>query len=259
MFEEALRLRRKSYTYREILNQLQRNYGVKPAKATVSSWIRGTRTPLNAGHQFKPEPTPELAYIMGVETGDGFLNVKRKDYQYRIRLRAVDPEFVEAFNQAVAKVLRCPPHRLWKGKTTRETEVEFGSYLLHKFLLQPLFKLRAFIEHDSKCAASFLKGFFDSEGCVERSGRTNASNTDVALLRYVRHLLRKFFGIETTDPRISSRKGSILTRRGKSYVRRADCYEINIRSKSLLSFRLEIGMTIRRKLERWNRALGPVS
>ena len=109
--------------------------------------------------------------MIGTETGDGFLNVKAKSYQYRIRLRAVDREFVESFNQAVSKVLGCPPHRLWKGKKARETEVEFGSYLLHKFLSQSLDRKKAFIEHDKGCASAFVRGFFDSEGCVSGAGK----------------------------------------------------------------------------------------
>jgi intein-encoded DNA endonuclease-like protein len=94
-----------------------------------------------------------------VEAGDAFLNIKPKTYQYRIRFRAVDREFVEAFNQSVSRVLGCPPHRLWKERTERETHVEFGSYLLHKFLSQEFSELREFIEHDKACVAAFLRDF----------------------------------------------------------------------------------------------------
>jgi intein-encoded DNA endonuclease-like protein len=136
MFDDVVLLRQRSLLYREIIAEIQQRYGVKLCKETISGWVRGISSPRNSGHEFNPKPIPELAYVIGVETGDGFLNEKRGNYQYRVRLRAVDVEFVEAFNQAVAKVLGIPPHRLWKGKTARETEVEFGSYLLHKFLLQ---------------------------------------------------------------------------------------------------------------------------
>ena len=194
--------------------------------------------------------------MIGTETGDGFLNVKAKSYQYRIRLRAVDREFVESFNQAVSKVLGCPPHRLWKGKKARETEVEFGSYLLHKFLSQSLDRKKAFIEHDKGCASAFVRGFFDSEGCVSGAGKLTAVNSDLELLRYVQELLAKFFEIETTGPHLTTMKGTILTNRGKSYVRNADCYDIYVRHRCLNTFHREIGLTIERKKTRLESELG---
>ena len=247
MFEEVLRLRQESYLYQEIIDQIQNDFGVKLPKETISGWVRGIRSPLNSGHRFNPEPTPELAYIIGVETGDAFLNEKRRAYQYRIRLRAVDVEFVEAFNQAVAKVLRCRPHRLWKGKASRETEVEFGSYLLHKFLSQPLIKLKVFIEHCRDCVAAFIRGFFDSEGSVDLNGHLTASNTNIQMLRYVQSLLTSYFRIEATGPHKGSKKGSILRKRGRSYIRKADCDFIYVRTSSLPVFFREIGLTIERK------------
>ena len=255
MFEEVLRLRRKSYLYREIIDQIQRDFGVELSKETISAWVRGLRSPLNAGHKFKQEPSPDLAYIIGVQTGDGFLNEKLRGYQYRIRLRAVDAEFVEAFNQAVAKVLRCRPHRLWKGKSSRETEVEFGSYLLHKFLSQPFIRLKVFIEHCRDCIAAFIKGFFDSEGCIDTNRQLSASNSDLEMLGYVQNLLLTHFDIETTGPRIGTRKGSIITRRGKSFRRNVDVYHIHLRTRFLQTFHDNIGFTIRRKMSRLEMAL----
>ena len=242
-------------TYLQIIDEIAREYDVKLNKATVSNWVRGRTNPNRAGHVFVPKPSPELAYVIGVETGDAFLNVKLKTYQYRVRLRAVDREFVEAFNQAVSKVLGCPPHRLWKGKNARETEVEFGSYLLHGFLLQKLQVLKPFIEHDKECVAAFLKGFFDSEGCIDTYRKLSASNSNLALLRYVQYLLQRYFGIETTGPRLGTKKGSIITRRGKSFERNVDVYNIFVRAKSLGTFQEEIGLTIQRKKLRLEKAL----
>ena len=254
MYEQALKLRRDSYTLRQIADSIEREHSYRLSEATISSWTRGINAPNRAGHVFIPKPSPDLAYVIGVETGDGFLNVKRKTYQYRIRLRAVDREFVEAFNQAVSKVLGCPPHRLWKGNEN-ETEVEFGSYLLHKFLLQDVQQLREFIEHDKECVAAFLRGFFDSEGSVDTEGRLTASNTDLELLRYVQDLLDRFFGIQTTGPHPGKKKGTILTRRGKSYVRNLDCYYIYVRTAELITFYREIGLTIERKKSRLEKKL----
>jgi DNA endonuclease len=255
LHEKALTLRKNSYTLQEIIDKIEREDGIRLSKATVSNWTTGETSPLRAGHAFVPRPTPDLAYVIGVEAGDAFLNVKPKTYQYRIRLRAVDREFVEAFNQAVSRVLGCPPHRLWKGSTESEIHVEFGSYLLHKFLSQNLSGLYAFIEHDKACVAAFLKGFFDSEGSVDLEGHLTGSNTDLKLLRYVQRLLREYFGIQATGPHPGKKKGTILTRRGKSYVRNLDCYYLYIKTSCLGRFYREIGLTIERKRLRLERKL----
>jgi DNA endonuclease len=257
LHEEVLHLRQKSYSYRQIMDEIKKGHGVSLSKGTISNWTRELHSPLQAGHRFIPKPTPELAYVIGVETGDGFLNVMSETYRYRIRLRAVDREFVEAFNQAVAKVLRCRPHRLWKGRATREFEVEYGSYFLHRFLLQRLEDKKAFVEHDEMCAAAFIRGFFDSEGCVDASGRKiTAYNNDLTLLKYVQELLLGCFGIETTGPYLHIRKGTILTRRGKSYVRNGDGYYIYVRAKYRAAFYRKIGLTIERKKSRLEKKLG---
>jgi len=201
------------------------------------------------------KPTAELAYAIGVETGDASLNVK-PGYQYRIRLQVTDREFIEAFNQAMSKVLGCPPHRLWKGVTAKEIHVEFGSFLLHKFLLQELEPLKPFIEHDKKCVSAFLRGFFDSEGCIGKSGALTASNTELELLRYVQLLLSKYFDIETTGPHPGKKKGTVITRRGKSFARNADCYSVYVRRSSLGIFYREIGLTIERKRSRLEKICG---
>ena len=246
-------LRKNSQTFQQIIDKIEQEHGVRLSKSTISNWTSGKSSPYRAGHVFIPKPTPDLAYVIGVETGDAFLNFKLRSYQYRIRLRAVDREFVEAFNQAVSSVLGCPAHRLWKGSTEKEFHVEFGSYLLHRFLQQELQDLKKFIEHDTECVAAFIRGFFDSEGSVDEVGHLTASNTDFELLRYVNDLLHRYFGIEATGPHPGKRKGTILTRRGKSYVRSSDCYYIYVKTAGLSKFDKEIGLSIKRKRLRLER------
>lgn len=255
LFEDVRRLRRDHLSYGKIISEIKELHNVTLSKGTISGWVIGTNTPFNAGHIFDLKPTPELAYTIGVKTGDASLNVKARSYQYRIRLQAIDREFVEAFNQAVAKVLGCAPHRLWKGDTAREIHVEFGSYLLHKFLQRPLKDLALFIEHDKQCVAAFVRGFFDSEGSVAVGGSVTASNSSIELLNYVCFLLSKYIGIETTGPHLTTRKGSLMMRRGKSFRRKVDCFSIYVRRRSLGTFYKHIGFIIERKSVRLERAL----
>ncbi len=256
LFEEVIKLRRDSRSYREIRAEVTERYHISLVKSTLSNWVNGSASPTRIGHAFVPRSTPELAYVIGVKMGDASLNLKQKTYQYRTRLQAVDREFVEAFNQSVAKSLGIPAHRLWKGKTSAEIHVEFGSYRLYQFLWSPFQTFVPFIEHNKRCVSAFARGFFDSEGCVATDGTLTASNSNLELLRYVRYLLSRYFGIETTGPYLGTRKGSIITRRGKSYQRRVDCHSIHVRRRSLGRFREGIGLTIVRKRRRLDRVLG---
>ena len=255
LYEEVRNLRKEAMTFGKIIESITERHHVNISERTVSHWVNGKTTPFNSGHIFFPKASPELAYVIGARMGDASLNLKAETYQYRIRLQAVDREFVEALNQAISKVPDCPPHRLWKGETARETHVEYGSYMLYKFLQKPLKDMTPFIEHDRKCVAMFLRGFFDSEGCVKEDGSLTASNSNLGLLGYVRHLLEVHFDIETTGPHLSTEKGSLLERRGRKYRRNTNCYEIYIRKQSLLGFYENIGLTIVRKVIRLRKAL----
>ncbi|GBC70989.1 hypothetical protein HRbin02_00764 [Candidatus Calditenuaceae archaeon HR02] len=49
-------------------------------------------------------------------------------------------------------------------------------------------KSKTFVEHCERCIAVFLRGFFDSEGCVSTNGQIFVDNTDYALLTHVLYL-----------------------------------------------------------------------
>src|SRR5947209_1533696 len=93
LYEEVLKLRRNSRSYEEIIKELSETYHVTLGKSTVSYWANGLHTPLGGINLFRPKPTPELAYVIGVIVGDGSLNVRANNYEYRIRLKAVDLDF----------------------------------------------------------------------------------------------------------------------------------------------------------------------
>jgi hypothetical protein len=68
--------------------------------------------------------------------------------------------------------------------------------------------LEAYIEHDEECVSAFLRGFFDSEGCINKSGGLTVCNSDVDLICYVRSLPSKYFDVETTEPRQTHTMGT---------------------------------------------------
>jgi intein-encoded DNA endonuclease-like protein len=207
------------------------------------------------------EPSETLAYIIGAVLGDGYPKIKgrvRKGYRHTIiRFEAVDREFVEEVARCIAVVLNRPPPTLKIRKGTRKYYIEVESKTLWELLKKPidLERLKKYIEHCEKCMATFLRGFFDAEGCVSKSGYILALNTNYEVLTYVKGLLERF-GIESTGPRVSRPAGSLIKIdpiTGKIYTTRKDCYCIYIRSYCNVDFYNHIGFTILRKQERLER------
>ena len=112
-------------------------------------------------------------------------------------------------------------------------------------------RLKPYVEHCEGCMAAFLRGFFDSDGCVNKQGHITITNSDLNLLTYVEELLKRF-DIEATGPRLQHPRGRIFhdPRSGKRYVTKKDCYHIRIRARSNANFYRYIGITIQRKRQR---------
>jgi len=183
--------------------------------------------------------------VIGVTLGDGSLN--RRGYNRRIRLQSIDLEFVLEFDRCLSKVLGTRRHTPWFDTKRREIHIEARSVLLYNFLNQPWGLLKPWISHCSSCVSMFLRGFFDSECCVDKKGSITCSNSDVELLLYVQQLLEASFTIETTGPRVNKCAGTKISNRGRTYIRQRDCYYIYVRAGSLGKFSREIGLTIQRK------------
>jgi intein-encoded DNA endonuclease-like protein len=257
-------LRQQGRSYSEIIEIIEQEFGVVLSKSHVSYWTRGIHDPHN-GRRIPSlellEPSEALAYLIGAVLGDGYPKIKRrfrKGYRHTIiRFEAVDREFVEEVARCIAVVLNRPPPKLKMRKGTRKYFIEVESKTLWELLKKPvdLERLRKYIEHCKKCMAAFLRGFFDAEGCVLKSGYILAFNTNYEVLTYVQGLLERF-GIESTGPRVSRPAGSLIKIdpiTGKIYTTKKDCYCIYIRSYCNVNFYNHIGFTILRKQERLER------
>jgi intein-encoded DNA endonuclease-like protein len=261
LYNDVVALRRGGLTYKEIAGEVWRRYGVRLSKSHISYWIRGIHNPHNG--RLIPsmellEPSETLAYIIGAVLGDGYPKIKgrvRKGYRHTIiRFEAVDKEFVEEVARCVAILFNRPPPKLKIRKGTRKYYIEVESNTLWELLKNPvdIERLRKYIEHCEKCMASFLRGFADAEGSVSKEGYILIYNTDLRLITYVKELLRRF-GIESTGPRIHTRRGTLIKIdpiTGKIYTTKKDCYCIRIRSSCNADFYDHIGFTIVRKQER---------
>jgi len=245
--------RYRSYTYNEYKRvmdmyksgigptEISRKTGIK--KYTVEAWIYEEKMPPLA--RWYPEPSKELAYIIGVLYGDGYI-VKEHNYNYNIELKVKDYEFAEVFSRNMAKLLnkRYVKSR-WHKSLNRWIVVYSSKAFYHWFREQTLETLKQYIEYSDETVASFLRGLYDSEGTNYRCKRIWLYNNDKDLLHYVQHLLKKYFNIVARGPYLVMRAGSINNSGIKTNY---DIYYIAIsREDSIWIFLSKIGFSITEK------------
>jgi intein-encoded DNA endonuclease-like protein len=74
-------LRRGGLTYRGIIGEIYRRYGVRISESSISEWLRGVHNPYNGRRIPSLEllkPSEELAYVIGVKVGDGYTYRRRR-------------------------------------------------------------------------------------------------------------------------------------------------------------------------------------
>lgn len=259
IYEEVQELKELGIGYRRIWRKIKELYGVAPSLSTILTWCKGKRSPYNGSRMPSIDflkPSPALAYIIGVVAGDGWAIIKRTNIQYihyDVGASVKDKEFIDEFASCLGKVLnRWPPRPipLKNGKFV----VRIGSKILCDLLKKPINidKISRFVEHCEDCIRSFLKGFFDSEGHVQKGkGNIYCYNTDIKLLKYVQKLLHQL-GIKTSGPYLVKRKGTIYFNKktGRTYKANKDCYILYIKSSSRLKFHQLVNFTIKRKRQR---------
>lgn len=159
--------------------------GMFATKAAIQNWIYRGKKPFNEVILHKiPETAKELskekAYVLGVLCGDGWLTTK-----YRIGLEVRDKDFIDYFQLCLERVynLRCGrsirPERLKMicGRMCRSREQQvltLTSKRVVEDLLRYLPSFRTFDwrvpdairDSDAELKSYFLRGLFDSEGCV---------------------------------------------------------------------------------------------
>jgi len=228
----------------------------------VRHWLYHNRNPIRQGnpHLFNPQPTPELAYVIGVVQGDGDLHLHfpatRRSGRV-IRLRAKDKEFVEKFALATTKLLgKNEPYKV--GFERGQYSACAYSYYLYEFLKKPLEELKPFIE---AFPLEFVKGVMDSEGCVQVNTwrwknwetlivKITMTNTNLKLLLYIQELLSRCLNIRSRIKR-SYKKGSKFERNGKIFVRNKDAFDLVIGTiNDVKLFASRIGFSILRKQQK---------
>lgn len=206
---------------------------------------------------FKEEPSPALSYIIGANKGDGCTLANSGV----VKLEVTDKDFAQAFNSKMAALLsRAKPNKiLVRSRPDRLPiyVVRYASVQLVQLLRQPLERL---IEYASRFPREFLRGFFDAEGHVDvgitkyLKLRVGAENTDKKLLSKARELLNRLKIASRTCRK--RRNGTIMTIRGKTFVKRRTSYSMEIgRLSDVKVFVDEIGFSIKRRNQKLQDAL----
>ncbi|MDT7877505.1 MAG: hypothetical protein RQ862_02980 [Candidatus Caldarchaeales archaeon] len=193
LYNDVVALRRGGLTYRGIIKEIYRRYGVGISKSHISYWLRGVHSPYNGRRIPSLEllkSSEELAYVIGVKVGDGYtyrVRSVRKGYNYvMIGLEARDREFVEEFGRCLAIVLGRKPIKSIYTNNVAKYYVGVGSKTLYELLRKPvdLDRLKKYIERCERCVAAFIRGFADSEGSVNKRGYIIISTTQTSSYSY---------------------------------------------------------------------------
>ncbi|MFH1978241.1 MAG: LAGLIDADG family homing endonuclease [Candidatus Aenigmatarchaeota archaeon] len=189
--------------------------------------------------------TEEKAYILGVIVGDGWLH-KTKNDSYQIGLQAIDMDFVYEFIRCFEKVYELKPKVTLIEEKTPNWNDKLQARICSKNIFNDIMsygnvgkyewtvpKIVFNSPENIKCA--FLKGFFDSEGCVDKSKKIITNSVSLGL--YDIKSLLVSMDIRSNIIKITKVKGNRKMR-----------YDLNITGRSYIElYAQRIGFSIKRK------------
>jgi hypothetical protein len=150
-------------------------------------------------------PSKELAYIIGVLNGDGYISKTNKCYFFRLAVK--DKDFADFMKKTLylwSGIKPCFYKR--KDKYYKQGfyyEIFLNSKNVYQFLYdfsinknpQAIENIKKFLKN-KKYKVKFIEGFFDSEGSITEDGRINITNINQNLLILCKEFLENL-GINT--------------------------------------------------------------
>ena len=189
-----------------------------------------------------------LSYILGVLCGDGYLDYSNKRMTWQVGLDSIDKEFNFEFSKKLHNFFGIYTKTNLRKKRKITWNRQYVTKLCSKEACDFILNISDFKVSDWKIPEqiilggadlklAFLKGFFDSEGEIDKkNGRVGAISINFFGLRDIKNILQNF-SIRST---IIKRKDSRLNSRQKYVLRIHD-------KKSIFLFYELIGFTIVRK------------
>lgn len=218
-------------------------------KGTISGWLYDGCLPK---FLIIPEKmTANIAYLLGVLYGDGFMFSHVASKHYIIGLYVKDSDFISIFRELLNKEFGIKKRkirtRLSKYKTHRIMfEYRIYSKQLTEYF-QPFMNDISWLNDSSAdIKTSFLRGFFDSEGCVYfnlklRIWHVDITNTDLELLKMCESLLNNL-NIKTCK----------IVIKKKASFKNKTVYSLFISNPFIPEFTNLIGSSIKRKNDKLN-------
>ncbi|HYY91281.1 MAG TPA: hypothetical protein VE955_04775 [Candidatus Dormibacteraeota bacterium] len=254
-YDDAIRLSRAGSSPTDIACQT----GVH--SSTIRSWLVDGRKPWTRYELFKPTPSEQLSYVIGVYMGDG--SISSRENGSMLRLHVKDKEFADKFSATCGNVLGKKPYSVRYVKDRDKYETMIGNASFCKFLLQGLSKIDPYIrDHPS----SFVRGLADSDGCpavttTKKRGKpwffvqvVVATSTSIPLLSYTRSILKECFRLKAT----LVYKGKARTRsyRNTVFRSRKRVFDLRIsRFGDVKQFFNVVGFGLSRKQEKLDAAI----
>jgi intein-encoded DNA endonuclease-like protein len=190
----------------------------------------------------------DLAYILGVLAGDGYLDYNNKIRAYCIGLSAIDEEFVEEFKKTLFNVFKIKSSDEFRKSRKEKWNAQYVTRLCSKEACDFINSVGEFKKYNwmipeiiknanTKTKCAFIKGFFDSEGEIDkRTGRVGATSMNLEGLKEIGDLLN---GLSIRNTIIKVKDNRLNTHQK---------YRIRIHDKNSIGlFAFLIGFTIARK------------
>lgn len=193
---------------RKELEKLYKNSGIKRAaetlgvnRVTVWRWVKKFGIELNTPiKNLNLNPSAELAYILGVLKGDGYIRCDtKKHYKYFVELRVISEEFARSFASSLRKIgltpvlRRYPPSIGSWGKNPIYSTKAYSKKFVEWYKNLSLEGIQKIAGENKELVAAFVRGFYESEGSyyVSKKGFPviYISNTDLPLLLLVKDFI----------------------------------------------------------------------
>lgn len=259
-YNKCIKLEKKGLKTIEIWKILKDN-GIEIKYETIRRWVKGEREPskkLNTIQKFDKN----LPYVIGLLIGDGCFYKVMKNGSYnngRITLGVKDKDLAQKFALSISYIFG--NKRKYKVKWSKDKKVyivELHSKELVELLLRQFNDLIKIIKISE---ISFIKGFFDAEGCINIKYQKNRiypriflTNSDIELINYVKNYFKRI-GIRS-NVQINTKKGKEKTILNRNTKTTKDCYNLSIENfQGIKKFADEINFTINRKKSKLNNVI----
>ena len=187
-----------------------------------------------------------LGYILGTTLGDGGIYIESGT----VKLGVIDKDFTLAFKKALEEWSGFKVSFYYYKNYTTPYQVNLSSKYVANFLKN--FDINKIKTSFKKIKKMFLRGMYDSEGCVDSGMKEiKLSNKNKQLLQFCKDLL--------SDLDIESGKIGVVVKRGsytilpdkKKFLVKRNCYEFIIYGKkNLIKFKDLISFSIKRKQDK---------